>query len=73
MSLSPWQEEQVRIWGTGDTMKHVVERIASQEDRVIAEVEDMVKRGVVPHAIVKFVTNSILRGYDVAMGNPSDG
>lgn len=61
-----WQAQQTAVWGDKDpdVFRRVVERIHRQEDEVLAEVERMMRERVVPHALLHYVTDSILRGVD---------
>lgn len=70
-----WGAQQAEVWGDKDpdVFGRVVERIKTQEPEVLREVQRMVERQVPPHALLWYVTNSILRGVDhVDYGPPSD-
>jgi hypothetical protein len=61
-----WQAQQAGVWGDKDSevFRRVTDRIRQQEDEVVAEVERMMRERVSAHAVVWYITNSILRGVD---------
>jgi hypothetical protein len=66
VSGEQWGEQQKAVWGDEDpeVFRRVVERIQRQEDEVLREVTRMMDARVVPHALLHYVTNAILRGLD---------
>jgi hypothetical protein len=75
ISGEQWSERQADVWGSKDpeVFGRVVERVQQQEREVVREVERMVAERVSAHAIVHYITNSILRGVDTVVHEPPEG
>lgn len=75
VSGEQWEKQQADVWGDKDpdVFRRVVERIQRQEPEVLREVERMMEERVPPHALLQYVTNSILRGVDNVMPEPPEG
>jgi len=67
-----WSKQQAEVWGDKDpeVFSRVQDRIRRQEAEVLREVERMMEARVVPHALLGYVTNSILRGVDSVEHGP---